>query len=355
MFVDANDINPRRQACLIFGKFLVSALGRVPNSLNIVLPPSEDRVVSAARDISVVIAYHNREQYIDQAIRSVLGQTLKPLEIIVVNDCSRESARRHLDRYADACTIVDMPTNVGPAEARNAGVRHAHGQFVAFLDDDDLWLPRKLELQRNYLLEHPECAAVHSTAWAFFSDKPDALLGCHWSGPIRLAQALTNNHWVMIPTTLIRTDVFRAIGGFDPRFRECDDRDFIIRCCAAGYKIEGIAEPLARIRREGHPSLTRRNWRMYWMDMKMCWTHRSFYYRAYGIRGFVSFLLEKLHIASYYTPYVDGGVRFLIRLFKVKYKVRPGFRDPVSSENQFQVVPAVENSNKLRAKITHEM
>jgi glycosyltransferase involved in cell wall biosynthesis len=295
--------------------------------------------LSAASDISVVIPYYNREQYVDQAIQSVLAQTLKPLEVIVVNDCSRESARRYLDRYADVCTIVDMPKNVGPSEARNAGVRRVRGQFVAFLDDDDLWLPQKLELQRDYLDKHPECAAVHSAAWIFFSGRPDMLFGCHWSGPIRLAQALTNDHLVMIPTTLIRMDVVRAIGGFDPRFRECDDRDFIIRCCAAGYKIEGIAEPLVRIRREGHPSLTQRNWRVYWMDIKMCGKHRSFYYRAYGFRGFVSFLLEKLHVASYYTPYVDGGVRFLIRLFKVKYKVRPGYRDPVSPESPIHVVP----------------
>lgn len=297
----------------------------------------------AASDISVVIPYYNREQYIDQAIQSVLAQTLKPLEIIVVNDCSRESSRRYLDRYADVCTIVDVPKNVGSAEARNVGVRHARGQFVAFLDDDDLWLPQKLELQRNYLNEHPDCAAVHSAAWAFFSVIPGFLLRCDWSGPIQLAQALTHDHWVIIPTTLIRTDVIRAIGGFDARFRECEDRDFIIRCCAAGYKIEGIAEPLVRIRREDHQRLTRRYWRMYWMDIKMCWKHRSFYYRAYGIRGFVSFLLEKLHIASAFTPYLDGGVRLLIRLLKVKYRVRPGYRDPVSCESQIHAVPAAEN------------
>lgn len=285
----------------------------------------------AAGDISVVIPYYNREQYIDETIQSVLSQTLKPLEILIVNDCSRETSRRYLDRYAATCNIIDLPTNVGLAAARNEGVRRARGKFVAFLDDDDLWLPQKLEIQRRYLDEHPECAAVHTAAWAFFSDKPDALWGRNWSGPITLAEALTNDHWVMIPTMLIRTHMMRAIGGFDRRFRECEDRDFIIRCCAAGYKIEGIAKPLARIRREGHPSLTKRNWRMYWMDVKMCWKHRSFYYRAYGIRGFVSFLLEKLHIASYNTRYIDGRVRFLLRVIKVKYQTRPGYRDPVSA------------------------
>lgn len=300
--------------------------------------------MSADGDISVVIPYYNREQYIDQAIHSVLAQTLKPLEIIIVNDCSRETSRRYLDRYSDVCRIVDLSQNVGLAASRNAGVRHARGQFVAFLDDDDLWLPQKLELQRNYLNEHPECTAVHSAAWAFFSDKPDARWGCHWSGPITLAQALTNDHWVMIPTTLMRKNSILAVGGFDPRFRECEDRDFIIRCCAAGYKIEGIAEPLARIRREGHASLTKQNWRMLWIDLKMCWKHRSSYYRAYGIRGFVSFFLEKLHIASYNTRFVDGRVRFLMRLIKVKYEVRPGYRDPVLSGSPIQAMSAVKNN-----------
>lgn len=288
--------------------------------------------MSETRDISVVIPYYNREQYIDQTVKSVLAQTLKPLEIILVNDCSRESSRRYLDRYVDVCTILDLPENVGLAGARNAGVRHSRGEYIAFLDDDDLWLPRKLELQRKFLTEHPECAAVHSAAWAFFSDKPDALWWCGCSGPTTLAQALTNDHWVMIPTTLTRSEAIRAVGGFDPQFRECEDRDFVIRCCAAGYRIEGIPEPLVRIRREGHPSLTERNWRMYRMDIKMCWKHRSFYYRAYGFRGFVSFLLEKLHIASYNTRYVDGAVRFLLRVIKVKYRLRAGYRDPVSSE-----------------------
>jgi glycosyltransferase involved in cell wall biosynthesis len=258
-----------------------------------------------------------------------------------VNDCSRESSRRYLDRYADVCTIVDLAANVGLAGSRNAGIQRSRGRFIAFLDDDDIWLPRKLEVQRKYMDDHPECAAVHSKAWAFFCNKPDTLWGRDWYAPITLAQSLTNDHWVMIPTTLIRSEVARAIGGFDVRFRECEDRDFIIRCCAAGYRIEGISEPLARIRREGHDSLTKRKWRMFLVDVKMCWKHKPFYYRAYGLRGFVSFLLEKLHIASYHTRYVDGGVRFLIRLIKVKYRVKPGYCDPVATGDPTCAVTAV--------------
>ena len=86
----------------------------------------------ATSDISVVIPYCNREQYIDEAIQSVLAQTLQPLEIIIVNDCSRESSRRYLDRYAGVCSIVDLPVNIGLAAARNEGIRRARGQFIAF-------------------------------------------------------------------------------------------------------------------------------------------------------------------------------------------------------------------------------
>jgi Glycosyl transferase family 2 len=73
--------------------------------------------------ISVVIPYHNREQYIDEAIQSVLAQTLEPLEIIIVIDCSRESARRNWDRYAETCTIIDLPMTMGIASVQNQGIR----------------------------------------------------------------------------------------------------------------------------------------------------------------------------------------------------------------------------------------
>lgn len=282
-------------------------------------------------DISVVIPYYNREEYIDQAVQSVMAQTLKPLEIIIVNDCSRESSRRCLDRYADVCTIVDLRVNVGLAGARNAGIRVARGQFVALLDDDDIWLPDKLRVQRQYMEEHPDCVVVHCAVQAFFSNKPDALWVLFEPGPMTLAQALTDEYWVVPSTIMFRAQAVRALGGFDPAFRQCEDRDFVIRCCAAGYRTEGIREPLARLRRESHDRLTRHRWRMFRTDLRICRKHRGAYLRAYGLRGVVSFVLEKLHIATRETRYLDGGVRLLLRFVKVKYRVRAGYRDPVSS------------------------
>ena len=278
-------------------------------------------------DISVVIPYYNREEYIDETIQSVLAQALIPLEIIIVNDCSRESSRRYLDRYSDVCRIVDLPANVGLAGARNAGILAAQGKFIAFLDDDDLWLPTKLEIQRRYIDEHPECAVVHSPAWFFFQDGREYLFKQYGPGPMLLAQALTNGYCALIPTVLIRTEAARAVNGFDVRFREVEDRDFIIRCCAAGYRVEGTEEPLVRVRRQEQDGLTRRHWRIFWADLRMCWKHRDLYLRAFGPRGILSFVLEKGQAPSRKTWCLDGIMLFLLKF--VQYDTKKGYLDPV--------------------------
>jgi glycosyltransferase involved in cell wall biosynthesis len=285
--------------------------------------------MSATSDISVIIPYYNREQYVDEAVQSVLRQTLKPLEIIIVNDCSRESSRRYLDRYADLCTILDLKVNVGLAGSRNAGIRAARGQFIALLDDDDIWLPEKLEKQRKYVEEHPGCSAVHSQVWAFFPDKQQQLWSSFNAGPMPLSDALLDERWVVPSTLMVRTNVIRALGGFDERFRECEDRDFMIRCAAAGYAIEGIAEPLTRLRRMSDDSLSERRWRMFLVHVRIVWIHRAHFYRAYGLRGPMNFLLRTLFIASCKTRFVDGPVRFLLRVVKVKWEVKSGYQDPV--------------------------
>ena len=292
--------------------------------------------MTGSSDVSVVIPYYNRDKYIDETMQSVLRQTLKPLEIIIVNDCSQESSRRYLDRYSDVCKIVDLQANVGLAGARNAGASRARGQFIAFLDDDDLWLPRKLEMQRRFMDEHPECAIVHTAAWLFFQDGHEEFFQRFDDGPMTLAQSLTNGYCALIPTALIRSEVMRDITGFDVNFRECEDRDFIVRCCAAGYRVEGISKPLARIRRQDQDGLTKHHWRVFRSDLKMCWKHKRYYLRAYGPRGIVNFVLEKVQLPSTKTRYLRRGVRLLMRFVRIKYELRSNYTDPVLSGSRRQ-------------------
>ena len=294
-----------------------------------------DVVSSPPREISVIISYYNRERYIAETVESVLAQTLKPLEIIIVNDGSRESSRRYLDRWTESCKIIDLPANIGcPGAVRNEGVRYARGRFSAFLDDDDIWLPHKLEVQHRYMEQHPECAVLYSALWAFSSKKQDVLWRCDWPGALTLPQALTYDYNVLPSTMLIRTEVMHSLGGFDPRLAGSEDHEFKIRCCAAGYRIESHPDPLVRLRRENHANLTGRRWRMYSTDLELCWKHKALYYQVYGVRGFVSFLLAALHLAAIRTRYVDGAVRLLLRVIKVKWEVRSRYYETMLKSKQ---------------------
>ncbi|HUA13991.1 MAG TPA: glycosyltransferase family A protein [Verrucomicrobiae bacterium] len=297
--------------------------------------------MNSLADVSVIIPFYNRETYIDEAVQSVLAQTLKPLEIIIVNDCSRESSRRYLERYADVCRIVDLTKNVGLAGARNAGIRMARGKFIALLDDDDAWLPQKLEIQYRYMLEHPECSGVHTGVWILLSNEPDERYKKFEPGPLPLSEALTHSQWVIPSTLMIRTEVVRAVGNFDPWFRENEDRDFVVRCCAGGFRLEGIDEPLVRFRRTGHDHLAGRHLTMYKSHLKLCWKHRALYQKVFGPSGIFAFVLQSTYLViggycwdtrtSTKTKLLQGVMWRVHQLIRVRYELRPGYKDPVAS------------------------
>lgn len=116
--------------------------------------------------VSVVIPAYNCERFIAAALDSVLAQTYQPSEIIVVDDGSRDGTAGVLRSYAGRIRCL-YQENRGEPAARNLGVRHASGEFIAFLDGDDLWLPQKLQLQMDYFDTHPACALVYTDMKTF--------------------------------------------------------------------------------------------------------------------------------------------------------------------------------------------
>ncbi len=101
--------------------------------------------------ISIVIPIYNRADTIGRAVESCLAQTYSNFEIVLVDDCSTDDLQSVLQRYTDdqRIRLVRHPTNQGVSAARNSGVQHARGEFIAFLDSDDAWHPAKLERQWN--------------------------------------------------------------------------------------------------------------------------------------------------------------------------------------------------------------
>lgn len=115
--------------------------------------------------VSVIMPAYNAEQFIDRAIHSVLRQSVDDIELVVVDDASTDKTIEIVSGIADnddRVKLVRSASNQGPAAARNAGIRVANGEFIAFNDADDVWNTRKLEIQLGYLEKNQSIDGVGS-------------------------------------------------------------------------------------------------------------------------------------------------------------------------------------------------
>jgi teichuronic acid biosynthesis glycosyltransferase TuaG len=118
--------------------------------------------------ISIVIPLYNGERFIAQTLESVLAQTYRTIEVIVVDDASTDNGReivRHYGAEDSRLKLIESATNFGgPARPRNIGIEAARGEFIAFVDADDVWKPHKLQTQLDFLIQHPDIDMVYSPA-----------------------------------------------------------------------------------------------------------------------------------------------------------------------------------------------
>ena len=118
--------------------------------------------------ITVLIVTHNRPNFLEKAVDSVFAQTLTDYEIVIVGNQLTETNKKHLveiSKRSDAIRIFFLDTKAGSAASRNLGVNNARGDYIAFLDDDDIWLPNKLEKQLFEFERYPEAGLVYSYAY----------------------------------------------------------------------------------------------------------------------------------------------------------------------------------------------
>lgn len=182
--------------------------------------------------VSVVIPTFNHARYVVAAVDSALAQTRPPLEVIVVDDGSTDDTRDRLASYAGRIRYIYQP-NAGLSAARNAGIRAAGGGWVAFLDADDLFHPRKLELQAAAVVRHPDLALLGAQS---FSDEPVRWPDVPDDPPVvrlRLPEVVIRTPFAP-SSVLARRDVFDAAGYFEPGLRSVEDRDMWVRLAARG-------------------------------------------------------------------------------------------------------------------------
>jgi glycosyltransferase involved in cell wall biosynthesis len=189
--------------------------------------------------VSVIIPAYNAVRYIREAVGSVLAQDYTRLEIIVVDDGSTDNTLDEVPRD-DARIRTLRQANTGPAAARNLGASVAKGEFLAFLDCDDVWLPGKLTAQIQHLLKYPEAGVVHGALLDWLPDSAGTFppassfvisdsndLVAHESGC--LYTRLLLEFGLCTSTVVVRRRDFERAGAFDVSFRLAEDYDLWLR------------------------------------------------------------------------------------------------------------------------------
>lgn len=177
----------------------------------------------APRTYSVVIPAFNAERHLGEAIASAMAQTLPPLEVLVVDDGSTDGTRAVAEGFGAAVRVFTGP-NAGPSAARNRGVREARGDWVAFLDADDLFEPGYLAAAEEHLVANPDAGLLCFGVRVYEDGQRTAhVIHKKTPGPSYTTVGLLEGDVGTICTPLVARDVFLAAGGFDETLRGNED------------------------------------------------------------------------------------------------------------------------------------
>ena len=215
--------------------------------------------------IAVVISLYNGRSYIRDAVESVFAQSLVPAEVFVVDDASTDDGPSVVERLSEQVNLTLLRNNVraGQSFSRNLGAKKSRSDLIAFLDQDDVWLPSHLARLRQPFIE-PRATPL---GWVYSDiDLMDSngnlqqmsyLTRTNKGGEhpkSTLAACLSQNMMIWPSTALVSRCAFERVGGFDEELRGYEDDDLWLRIFCAGFGNEYISEPLTRIRQHGGQS-----------------------------------------------------------------------------------------------------
>ena len=204
--------------------------------------------------VSVILPTFNRPQYLRPAVDSVFAQTYQDWELIVADDGSEQETKAYLSSLAQRpkVKVLWLPHSGNPGAARNAALREAQGEYVAFLDSDDLWMPSKLELQIAALRACPSRPWSY-TAFIHINPAGEQIYaelsarGVYYEGQV-FEHLLTSKAAIAMPTVIASRQLLERAGGFDERQRQQEDYHLWLRLALLS-EIGVLRQPLACVRR----------------------------------------------------------------------------------------------------------
>ena len=208
--------------------------------------------------VSVIIPAYNHEKFVAQAIESVLQQTFQDFEIIITDDGSSDNTARVIKKFSDPrIRFFAFENNRGACVVANIALQHVQGEYVAILSSDDLFLPKKLETQVQFLDRHPEYGAVFSDAQLIDENGEPLQDESHpythlFNQPNKsrfewLRHFFYKENCLCHPTVLIRSECYRKIGSFNEWYAQLPDFEFWVRLCQH-YEIHILPEKLIQFR-----------------------------------------------------------------------------------------------------------
>jgi len=202
--------------------------------------------------VSVILPCYNGVQWIGQAIESVLNQTFKDFELLVIDDGSTDNSKEIVSSYlCDERVRYIYQENRGFSGAINRGIRESKGDLIGFIGQDDLWLPNKLELQTKYLSKHGDVDLIHSSYFAI--DPQGQIMGIrnmeipNVSSKRELIETLFLWNFIGFETVLVKRKCFDEVGFFDERMVGFSDHDMWLRI-AGKFNIVYTSLPLVKKR-----------------------------------------------------------------------------------------------------------
>jgi len=186
--------------------------------------------------VTVIITTCNRPHYLELTLKSVLEQSYQDIEIIVIDDDSRGNQNKEICSGFSNVYYEKIPKSGTPSTGRNIGIKKAKGDFIAFLDDDDIWIKDKIKIQVEILHDNPDYGLVHSPCQIIDSkgNLKSEIIGKsnQWRnkhGDVSLS--MFGNFTLMMPTPLVRKEVINQVGFFNEKMLPIgEDAEFWTRC-----------------------------------------------------------------------------------------------------------------------------
>jgi glycosyltransferase involved in cell wall biosynthesis len=197
--------------------------------------------------VSIIMPAYNAEKTIKESIQSVLDQTYKEWELLIVNDGSTDRTEPVVESYKDERIKLISQKNGGVSNARNNALRQAQGEYISFLDSDDLWIKTKLELQLEYL-EKNNLKFVYTKSYSFIGDSSDIKKAFTFVNlGFKDSEEILIYNFIPILTVLFHKSILKDVGYFDESLQGTEDWDYWIQVLQK-YKVGHMEDYLSKYR-----------------------------------------------------------------------------------------------------------